>query len=110
MMAITFGEMDDLDIDPFALNDGKPLFYANWYRTNRLGQLRERSSSRRPLTYSTWRFARSLYGNKGTPRSEGERAGEAVRQLIWTLSQCQVYKPDSSRAFSSVVEKCLSGL
>ena len=65
MMAITFGEMDDLDIDPFALNDGKPLFYANWYRTNRVGKLREQIFVKAPLTYSAWRFARSLYGNKG---------------------------------------------
>ena len=65
MMAITFGEMDDLDIDPFALNDGKPLFYANWYNTNRLGKLREQVFVKAPFTYSTWRFARSLYGNKG---------------------------------------------
>jgi glycosyltransferase involved in cell wall biosynthesis len=65
MMAITFGEMDDLDQDPFAMNDGKPFFYANWYRTNRLGKLREQIFVKAPITYSAWRFARSLYGNKG---------------------------------------------
>jgi glycosyltransferase involved in cell wall biosynthesis len=65
MMAITFGEMDDLDADPFAVNDGKPLFFPNWYNTNTLGQLREKTFVRAPITYSAWRFARSLYGNKG---------------------------------------------
>jgi glycosyltransferase involved in cell wall biosynthesis len=65
MMAITFGEMDDLDLDPFAMNDGKPFFYANWYRTNRLGKLREQVFVKAPISYSAWRFARSLYGNKG---------------------------------------------
>ena len=65
MMAITFGEMEDLDLDPFALNDGKPMFYANWYNTNRLGKLREQVFVKAPITYSSWRFGRSLYGNKG---------------------------------------------
>ena len=65
MMAITFGEMDDLDADPFMINDGKPEFYPNWYKTNRLGQLREKTFIKAPITYSAWRFVRSLYGNKG---------------------------------------------
>ncbi len=65
MMAITFGEMDDLDADPFALNDGKPFFFPNWYNTSRLGLLREKTFVKAPITYSAWRFARSLYGNKG---------------------------------------------
>jgi hypothetical protein len=65
MMAITFGEMDDLDADPFLVNDGKPVFFPNWYSTNRLGQLRERTFVKAPITYSGWRFVRSLFGNKG---------------------------------------------
>jgi len=65
MMAITFGEMEDLDRDPFALNEGKPFFFPNWYNTSRLGQLREKAFVKAPLTYDAWRFARSLYGNKG---------------------------------------------
>jgi len=65
MMAITFGEMDDLDADPFAVNGGAVEFFPNWYRTDRLGQLRERTFVKAPITYSAWRFARSLYGNKG---------------------------------------------
>jgi hypothetical protein len=65
MMAITFGEMEDTDEDPFMVNDGKVVFYPNWYKTSRLGRLRERTFVAAPITYSAWRFARSLYGNKG---------------------------------------------
>jgi hypothetical protein len=65
MMAITFGEMDDLAADPFAANGGRIEFYPNWYNTGRLGQLRERTFVAAPITYSAYRFVRSLYGNKG---------------------------------------------
>jgi hypothetical protein len=65
MMAITFGETDDPSADPFAVNGGEIEFYPNWYNTNRLGQLRERTFVTAPITYSAYRFVRSLYGNKG---------------------------------------------
>ena len=65
MMALTFGEMEDLDLDPFALNEGKPFFFPNWYNISRVGQLREQMFVKAPLSYDAWRFARSLYGNKG---------------------------------------------
>ena len=65
MMAITFGEVDDREQDPFVVNGGQPEFFANWYRTDRLGQLRERTFVTAPITYSAWRFVRSLHGNKG---------------------------------------------
>jgi Phytanoyl-CoA dioxygenase (PhyH) len=65
MMAITFGEVEDTAADPFAANDGKIVFYPNWYRPTRLGRLRERVFVAAPVTYSTYRFVRSLYGNKG---------------------------------------------
>jgi hypothetical protein len=65
MMAITFGEMDPTEPDPFILNDGRIEFYPNWFSTSRLGQLRERTFVTAPITYSTYRFARSLVGNKG---------------------------------------------
>ena len=65
MMAITFGEIDDRDPDPFEVNGGQPEFFANWYSTGRLGQLREKTFVAAPVTYSAWRFVRSLYGNKG---------------------------------------------
>jgi hypothetical protein len=47
------------------VNDGKMLFYPNWFNTSRIGQLRERTFVAAPLTYSGYRFATSLYGNKG---------------------------------------------
>ena len=65
MMAITFGEMEDLDSDPFSFNDGKTAVLPNWYRTNRLGQAPRADFVTAPISYSAWRFARSLYGNKG---------------------------------------------
>ena len=51
--------------DPFADNDGKIEFYPNWFRTTGSGRLRERTFVTAPITYSAYRFARSLYGNKG---------------------------------------------
>jgi hypothetical protein len=66
MMAITFGERWSHDgDDPFAVNDGVAYFFPNWYSTSRLGELRERVYVKAPITYSTYRFVRSLYGNKG---------------------------------------------
>jgi hypothetical protein len=65
MMAITFGEVDPADPDPFMVNDGRVLFYANWFSSSRLGQLRERTFVAAPKTYSAYRFARSLHGNHG---------------------------------------------
>jgi hypothetical protein len=64
-MAITFGEMDPTEPDPFSVNDGRIEFYPNWFNTSRLGQLRERTFVAAPITYSAYRFARSLVGNRG---------------------------------------------
>ncbi len=65
MMAVTFGEIDPPAPDPFSVNGGGVEFYANWFSTSRLGQLRERTVVAAPITYSAYRFVRSLYGNKG---------------------------------------------
>jgi ectoine hydroxylase-related dioxygenase (phytanoyl-CoA dioxygenase family) len=66
MFAMTFGEKRrDEAQDPFKLNDGKVLFYPNWYRTNFLGRMRERTYVAAPITYSAYRFVRSLFGTKG---------------------------------------------
>ncbi len=65
MMAITFGEMDPTVPDPFTVNDGRIEFYPNWFSTSRLGKLRERTFVAAPVTYSAYRFVRSLYGNRG---------------------------------------------
>jgi ectoine hydroxylase-related dioxygenase (phytanoyl-CoA dioxygenase family) len=66
MMAITFGERwSNPSDDPFTVNGGAAYFFPNWYSTGRLGQLRERVYVKAPITYSTYRFVRSLWGNKG---------------------------------------------
>ena len=65
MLALTFGETCAPKGDPFATYDGKITFEPNWYRTNLVGQLRERTFVAAPITYSAYRFVRSLVGNKG---------------------------------------------
>jgi len=67
MVALTFGEKhhNAVDGDPFRHNDGKIMFQPNWYTPSALGRLRERTFVAAPITYDAWRFARSLYGNKG---------------------------------------------
>jgi hypothetical protein len=67
MVAFTFGDVraQTPEGDPFRVNDGKILFYPNWYRPNLLGRIRERTFVTVPITYSVYRFARSLFGNKG---------------------------------------------
>jgi hypothetical protein len=65
MMSLTFGEDSAPALDPFAINDGKVQYQPNWYGTGKLSQLRERTFVRAPIVYSTYRFARSLVGNKG---------------------------------------------
>jgi Phytanoyl-CoA dioxygenase (PhyH) len=65
MLALTLGEKHVNTDDPFAFNDGKVEFQVNWFRTNLLGRLRERATVSVPLSYSAYRFARSLVGSKG---------------------------------------------
>ncbi len=65
MIALTFGEKGEHRADPFKVDDGKIKFHPNWYRPSRLGRLRERTFVAAPITYSAYRFARSLVGNKG---------------------------------------------
>jgi hypothetical protein len=65
MLALTFGEKGAPKGDPFRINDGKLTFEPNWYNTNALGRLRERTFVKAPITYAAYRFARSLVGNKG---------------------------------------------
>jgi hypothetical protein len=65
MLAFNFGEKRGRPTDPFQFNDGKIMFYENWFRTNWLGQLRERTFIAAPFTYDTVRFVRSLFTHKG---------------------------------------------
>jgi hypothetical protein len=65
MLAFTFGEKVAPSGDPFRFNDGKIKFDPNWFRPDLLGRLRERTFVTAPITYSAYRFARSLVGKKG---------------------------------------------
>lgn len=65
MMSLTFGEASAPSGDPFTAAGEGVVFSPNWYGTDRLSQLRERTFVRVPLLYSGYRFARSLVGNKG---------------------------------------------
>ena len=63
MFAVTFSEEDTGD--PFMKNEGKINFYENWYKTNLLGRLSERTFVAAPFTYNAWRFVRSMFTDKG---------------------------------------------
>lgn len=65
MLAVTLGEKGVETDDPFAEREGKVAFLTNWFTTSALGRLRERTVVAAPITYSAYRFARSLVGNKG---------------------------------------------
>ncbi len=65
MLAITLGEKGVKNDDPFAYAGGRVEFQTNWFRPSALGRLRERTTVAVPFTYSAYRFARSLFGNKG---------------------------------------------
>jgi hypothetical protein len=65
MMSITFGEASAPDGDPFDVHDGEMFFYPNWFNTSRLGRLRERTFVAAPLSYSSYRFVKSLRGKPG---------------------------------------------
>jgi glycosyltransferase involved in cell wall biosynthesis len=62
MLSITFGEKSAPQADPF---DGDISFYPNWYKSSRLGIVRERVFVAAPISYSAFRFVKSLHGNKG---------------------------------------------
>src|SRR6478735_2284891 len=65
MLAFTFGEKVAPKGDPFATNQGRIKFDPNWFQPTLLGRLRERTFVTAPITYSAYRFARSLVGKKG---------------------------------------------
>ncbi len=65
MMSITFGEASAPVGDPFLVHDGEMFFYPNWFKTSRLGRLRERTFVAVPRSYSTYRFVKSLRGKPG---------------------------------------------
>jgi hypothetical protein len=66
MLAFTWQDGGSQQADAFQRDGGSGIrFYPNWYRPNFLGRLRERTFLAAPITYSAYRFARSLIGNKG---------------------------------------------
>lgn len=65
MLAFTWEDGGTVHDDPFAINGGKIAFRENWYRSSFVGRLRERTFIAAPISYSAYRFVRSLYGNKG---------------------------------------------
>ncbi len=65
MVALTWEDGGSTEPDPYGMWDGKIKFRPNWYRPNFLGRLRERTFIAAPITYSAYRFVRSLVGTKG---------------------------------------------
>jgi hypothetical protein len=65
MLAVTLGEKGVSADDVFAQNAGRTQFQTNWFTTSLAGRLRERTTVAVPLTYSAYRFAHSLFSNKG---------------------------------------------
>lgn len=65
MLAFTWENGGSTREDPFNAHDGKITFWPNWFRPNFVGRFRERTFIVAPLSYSAYRFVRSLYGNKG---------------------------------------------
>ena len=65
MASLTFGEASAPEGDPRAQYDAPIRFYENWYSTSKLGVLREKAYVAAPITYSAYRFAKSLRGGKG---------------------------------------------
>jgi Phytanoyl-CoA dioxygenase (PhyH) len=65
MLALTFGEKGVNTDDPFAYNQGQVEFQTNWFTTSLMGRIRERTTVMAPVTYSAYRFAHSLFSDKG---------------------------------------------
>jgi hypothetical protein len=60
MLAMTWEDGGSNLADPFGANDGKVRFLPNWFKPTPVGRLRERLFVKVPITYSAFRFARSL--------------------------------------------------
>jgi Phytanoyl-CoA dioxygenase (PhyH) len=83
-LTFTFGELGAPKEDPFEVNDGKVMFEPNWFKTDKLGQLREKLFVKVPFSDSTYRFVRSLWGNKGyAPEARfGDFSGPPRRRYV----------------------------
>jgi ectoine hydroxylase-related dioxygenase (phytanoyl-CoA dioxygenase family) len=60
MLAMTWEDGGSNHPDPFSVDGGKIRFLPNWFKPTRVGRLRERLFVKIPITYSAFRFARSL--------------------------------------------------
>jgi hypothetical protein len=65
MMALTWEDGGSNLPDPFAWSEGRVIFRENWFRSDWLGRLRERTFIAAPFTYNAYRFVRSFWGRKG---------------------------------------------
>jgi hypothetical protein len=66
MLAFTWEDGGSVVADPFGGGAGRITFRQNWYRSTRLGRLRERTYVAAPITYSAYRFVTSFFdGTKG---------------------------------------------
>jgi hypothetical protein len=65
MLALTWEDGGSVHNDPFGIKEGQIEFRPNWFTPTRLGRLRERMFVSVPISYSAFRFVKSLYGNTG---------------------------------------------
>ena len=65
MLAFTFGDTPTANPDPFAGSTEAMEFYPNWYQPTAIGRIRERITVAAPITFSSYRFVRSLFSDKG---------------------------------------------
>jgi len=83
-LTFTFGEPSAPVGDPFLEHGGRITFEPNWFKTDRKGQVREWLFVKAPFSYSTYRFMRSLFGNKGyAPEARfGDFSGPPRRRFL----------------------------
>jgi ectoine hydroxylase-related dioxygenase (phytanoyl-CoA dioxygenase family) len=60
MLAMTWEDGGSNHPDPFSADGGKTRFLPNWFKPTPVGRLREQLFVKVPITYSAFRFARSL--------------------------------------------------
>jgi ectoine hydroxylase-related dioxygenase (phytanoyl-CoA dioxygenase family) len=60
MLAMTWEDGGSNHPDPFSAEGGKVRFLPNWFKPTPVGRLREQLFVKVPITYSAFRFARSL--------------------------------------------------
>ena len=61
MLALTWEDGGSKQENPFASEGGEIRFHPNWFKPTRMGRFREQLFVKVPITYSAFRFARSLF-------------------------------------------------